>query len=96
MGKSLIFVDCEPAIELDGRGLDEKSVWSNMVRKIMRERLAAMDYLNPPDSVRYPELAALAPIYAAGAGVPTGNIRISRNICVGGRWFILHNAVGSC
>ena len=53
-----IFVDCHPAVSLDGRGLSwaAKSLlpggdWG------MQERLAAVAYNQPPYSTRYPHLA---------------------------------------
>ena len=37
-----LFVDCDPAIRADGRGLDTSPVWCDMVDKFMREQLAAV------------------------------------------------------
>ena len=85
-----LFVECDPAIELDGRGTNTSPVWSNMVRSTLWERLEAMNWRQPPYSVRYPELADLAAFYEAGNGVPPGNIRIAHNLSVGGRWFVPH------
>lgn len=85
-----LFVDCTPAIELDSRGTDPRPVWSDMVRSTMRERLEAMNWRQPPYSVRYPELADLAAFYDSGSGVPPGNILIAHNLCVGGRWLVAH------
>lgn len=86
-----LFVDCDPAVRADGRGLDTSPVWRNMVDKTMRERLADV----PLDLYRqrYPEMKTLDACYGApdGApivgdafkGVPPEGNRILRNVCVG-------------
>lgn len=78
-----IFIECEPAIHLDGRGLDENPVWWSMVYETMRERLESVDHLNPPYSTRYPDLRQLNPYYAEGQGIPPEGNLIVRNICCG-------------
>jgi hypothetical protein len=78
-----IFVDCDPAIELDARGLSKTPVWHDMVYKTMRQRLEEMNWTRPPYSTRYPDLADLQKYYSINEGVPPGNIRVARNICVG-------------
>ncbi len=78
-----IFVDCDPAIQLDGRGLDTSPVWHNMVYDFMKRQLAAV-----PAALyraRYPEIAALDRYYATTNGVPPENNLAARNICVG-KW----------
>jgi len=81
-----VFVDCKPSVHVDGRGLDPKPVWRNMVVKYMKERLDAMDHHNPPYSTRYPELARLDKYYEAGNGVPPEGNRIAHNIAWKGTW----------
>lgn len=81
-----VFVDCHPAVALDGRGLSKAKVWHDMVYKTMKENLEAVNWRQPPYSTRYPELAALVPLYAKDDGIPPGNILVARNICVGGTW----------
>jgi hypothetical protein len=88
-----IFVDCDYAVELDGRGLDPSPVWHGMVDQTMRQSLAKM----PPALYRerYPALKSLDQYYGppagparAGAdfkGVPPENNVVARNICVG-KW----------
>ncbi len=88
-----LFVDCDPAVRMDGRGLDRAPVWFNMVNGFMRERLLAM----PPGLYRerYPALATLDPYYGppegppiegdAFKGVPPEGNLVARNICVG-KW----------
>lgn len=81
-----IFIDCDPAIHVDARGLDTRTVWRDMVQKTMRERLFAMNYLEAPYARRYPGLINLKPYYDSGEGIPPeGNIVVN-NICVRGRW----------
>jgi hypothetical protein len=88
-----IFVECNHAVELDGRGLDSSPVWHDMVDKTMRQSLAGM----PPALYRerYPALKTLDQYYgppggpaiegAAFKGVPPEGNVVARNICVG-KW----------
>jgi len=85
-----IFIDCFPAVEVDGRGLSPAAVWQNMVHQTMKERLDAVNHHQPPYSLRYPELKELDIYYEKGGGIPPGNIRIHRNIFVGGEWLHVH------
>ena len=73
-----LFIECAPAVWVDGRGLSPAKVWHDMVYETMRERLAAV-----PAALyraRYPALAELDAWYARPDGVPPGGIRIVRNI----------------
>ena len=81
-----VFVDCEPAVWVDARGLDKREVWHNMIYRTMKERLDAMNYHQPPYSERYPELSRLDVYYAKDDGVPPENNVVARNICAGGTW----------
>lgn len=86
-----LFVDCDPAVRADGRGLDPSPVWRNMVDVTMRERLQDI----PLDLYRerYPELKTLDAHYGAPdgepilgdnfKGVPPEGNRILHNVCVG-------------
>jgi len=78
-----IFIKCEPAIHLDGRGLDMSPVWQSMVHETMKTRLDAVDHLNPPYSTRYPDLRQLDAYYAERRGIPPEGNLIVRNICCG-------------
>ena len=88
-----IFVECDHAVELDGRGLDGSPVWRNMVDKTMRQRLAEVPLALYRE--RYPALKALDEFYgppggpalegAAFRGVPPGGNQVARNICYG-KW----------
>ncbi len=78
-----IFVDCDPAIRIDGRGLDRSPVWHNMVYDYMKKQLAAV-----PQELyrkRYPAINDLDRYYAGGAGVPPENNVVARNLCRG-KW----------
>ncbi len=77
-----IFVDCAPAVELDGRGMSQSPVWHDMVYKTMKKSLEDMNWQQPPYRTRYPELADLEPYYAKDDGVPPGHVLVARNICV--------------
>jgi len=80
-----IFIDCTPAVSLDGRGLDKSPVWHNMVANYMNQRLADV----PPALYRqrYPALTTLDQYYpSAEAGIPPEGNVIERNISVGGKW----------
>jgi hypothetical protein len=80
-----IFVECTPAVALDGRGLDKSPVWHNMVADYMKKRLAEV-----PQALyrqRYPALTTLDKYYpSAEAGIPPEGNVIARNISVGGKW----------
>ena len=79
-----VFIDCNPAVAVDGRGLDPSPVWSNMVAKTMRQRLESVP--GPLYRARYPALNDLDPHYLAGRGVPPENNVVRRNISLDGRW----------
>lgn len=88
-----LFVECDPAVEIDGRGLDGSPTWRSMVNETMRERL-----IKVPSALyreRYPAMKSLDAYYGppqgpaiAGAdfkGVPPeGNI-VSSNLYIG-KW----------
>lgn len=89
-----LFVDCDPAIRADGRGLDTSPVWRDMVNSYMRQQMAAVPAVLYRD--RYPAMKTLdayygppeGPSIVGGAfkGVPPESNVISRNVCVG-KWF---------
>ena len=88
-----IFVDCDHAVELDGRGLDTSPVWRGMVDDTMRKRLA--DVPLELYRQRYPAMKSLDQHYgppagpaiegAAFKGVPPENNVVARNVCEG-KW----------
>lgn len=78
-----IFVDCDPAVRMDGRGLDKSPVWFNMVYDYMKKQMG-----NVPSQLyreRYPAIANLDKYYANTDGVPPEDNVVARNICVG-KW----------
>ncbi len=91
-----VFVECDPAVRADGRGLDRSPVWRNMVDKTMRERLQEVPLALYRE--RYPALQTLDRHYGPPAGPPRvgedfrgvppeGNL-ITHNVCVG-KWLEL-------
>jgi hypothetical protein len=78
-----IFVDCQPAVHVDARGLGwakehiaPGGAWH------MRENLKQVPYDRPPYSDRYPHLAG---ILDDDPHAPKYNL-VTRNVCVGGKW----------
>lgn len=84
-----IFVDCEPAVHVDSRGLDARPVWHDMIYKTMRESALAVRFLEPPYITRYPELRTIEPYYAVDTGVPPEGNVIVHNVCWRGKWLDL-------
>ena len=88
-----LFVDCDPAVRVDGRGVDRSPVWRDMVNDTMRQRLGEVPLALY--RARYPELAGLDRYYgppegppitgAAFQGVPPDDNLVARNVCVG-KW----------
>jgi len=92
-----LLVDCQPALAVDGRGMDDRPVWRNMVISTLKERLLAMRPDQPPYSERYPELAATLAYYRvaddvgeAGPHIPPEGNEIAGNVSVGGHWSQVH------
>jgi hypothetical protein len=79
-----IFVDCDPAVQVDGRGLDQSPVWNGMIYDFMQKQLHIVPHMLYRS--RYPALAALDPFYSSTNGVPPEGNRVVQNICVGGKW----------
>jgi hypothetical protein len=73
-----IFVDCNPAVHVDSRGLG----WQQGGVTTLINRLKEMPYQEEPWRSRYPQLLTLLDDQP---GAPRGNL-VTRNICVGGRW----------
>jgi hypothetical protein len=88
-----IFVECNYAVELDGRGLDTSPVWRSMVDGFMRDGLK--DVPQALYRERYPALKSLDAYYgipqgppllgAAFKGVPPEGNQVANNLCVG-KW----------
>lgn len=80
-----IFVDCDPSVHVDARGLQWGAYYFDGSNTTLTDRLKAMNYTQPPYSERYPELLSL---YDDEPAVPKYNA-IERNIVFGGRWITL-------
>jgi hypothetical protein len=81
-----IFVECEPAVHIDARGLGwAKNYIAEGGGWHMYEKLKAVNFDKPPYSERYPKLAT---ILQDDPAVPKGNV-VVRNICSGGQWLDL-------
>ena len=80
-----IFVDCHPAVQLDGRGLDKSPVWHGMVYDYMRQQLARVPLALYEE--RYPAIREVERYYASGTnGIPPEGNVVARNIVAGGQW----------
>lgn len=89
-----LFVDCDPAVRADARGMDRSPVWRNMVNDYMRQQLAAVPLELYRE--RYPAMRTLDAYYGvpggavmgreAFVGVPAEGNLLIRNVCVG-KWF---------
>ncbi len=84
-----VFVECNPAVHVDARGMGWASFWFDGRDNTLMDRLKAVNYTQPPYSVRYPQLLTWLEDEPA---VPKGN-KIERNICVGGRWLDLYDGL---
>lgn len=73
-----IYVDCNPAIHIDARGLG----WAASIFDFLKERLNAVPYQSEPWRSRYPELLNIL----QNDPMAPKNLLVARNICVGGRW----------
>ncbi|NOZ56229.1 MAG: right-handed parallel beta-helix repeat-containing protein [Calditrichaeota bacterium] len=82
-----LFVQCEPSVHVDARGLGWARKYFDGRYNVLWERLKAVPYNKPPYSERYPELVRLPEDDPA---VPKNN-RIVRNISYGGRWMDVYD-----
>ncbi len=73
-----LFIDCNPAIHVDARGLG----WCAGIEPMLRERLQDIPYQQPPWSTRYPQLLT---VLDDEPMAPKGNV-FRRNVSWGGRW----------
>jgi len=78
-----IFVECNPAIHVDARGIDKRPVWQNMVYKTMLPRVDAMHISKPPYSERYPLIRKVLPYLDKPGGVPPEGNVIKGNVIYG-------------
>ncbi|MEI6500228.1 MAG: right-handed parallel beta-helix repeat-containing protein [Armatimonadota bacterium] len=73
-----IFVDCNPSVHIDARGLG----WQKDGVQRLIDGLKEVPYREEPWRSRYPEMLTLPD---QKPGTPFNNL-VARNICVGGRW----------
>ena len=74
-----IFIDCEASIHIDARGMS----WArNYILPAISDKLDAVNYMQPPYSVRYPELTGILNI---DPGQPKRNV-FRYNLSYGGKW----------
>jgi len=74
-----IFVDCKPALHIDARGMGSYNYGADTIQP---KRLKEMPYRQSPWREHYPELVGML---EDEPHIPKYN-RVTRNICVGGRW----------
>jgi hypothetical protein len=75
-----IFINCNPAIDMDGRGLSKDHAWAKLL-PTLKQRLDAV-----PAGLyrsRYPAIRDIDKYYASESGVPPENDLVHLNICVG-------------
>jgi hypothetical protein len=92
-----LFVDCDPAVQMDARGLDPTPQWRAGADVRLRASLAAVPL--PLYRARYPEMKTLDAYYGppggpaitgeAFKGIPPENNSLVRNVCVG-KWLGTH------
>jgi len=78
-----VFVECNPAIHVDARGLDQRKVWQDMVYVLMKPKAEAMKVLEPPYAAKYPGIGTVLPYLARPGGVPPEGNVIRRNLIQG-------------
>jgi len=88
-----LFVDCDPAVRMDARGLDRSPVWRGMVEDYMRGKLIEVPLELYRE--RYPDMKSLDRHYGlpggpaitgdAFNGVPAEGNALLRNACAG-KW----------
>lgn len=84
-----IFVEVKNAVYIDARGLNWAKTFFNGMDTTLTDGLAAINYKEPPYSLRYPELLKL---YDKNPALPEGN-SIVNNIAYEGKWLELLDGV---
>lgn len=82
-----LFVECEPAVHLDARGLGWASNYFNGDYPWLFDRFREIGGDQPPYSTRYPRLVSLLGDQPA---VPKGNV-FRTNLAWGGRWMDIYD-----
>ena len=70
-----VFIDCHPAIELDGRGQSESKMWRSMVDGTLRQNFyniagSGKSGVSEPYASKYPELSQIHAYYNNGEEIP--------------------------
>ena len=68
--KNNVFVDCYPAIEIDGRGASTHKVWRDMVDDTMKRWFYDIGGDKSPFKERYPELEDIDGLYKQNKPIP--------------------------
>lgn len=84
-----MFIDCQPSVHIDARGLGWAKYYFNGTYQTLYERMDAMNYSQPPYSEKYPELLTL---YNDDPAVAKGN-KIIRNVSYRGRWMDIYDGM---
>ncbi|MBR4204217.1 MAG: right-handed parallel beta-helix repeat-containing protein [Clostridia bacterium] len=58
-----VFIDCRPAVEIDGRGASDHPTWRDMTKGVLRERFYEIGGNTPPYLTRWPELDEIGRAY---------------------------------
>jgi hypothetical protein len=84
-----LFIDCDPAIEIDARGLDDRAVWQRLVREHLLPALRSSAATAPNLPERFASLRPRLERLHDGDDTitPDGNL-IASNACTG-RWLLL-------
>ena len=59
-----VFVDCHPAVEIDGRGADDTPMWRNAVTGVLHDTYYAVSGNSPLYTSRWPELKKIDESYS--------------------------------
>ena len=88
-----IFVECDPSVQVDGRGLSWAKNYFDKSGKLhvstLFDGMDAVNFSQPPYSEKYPELIML---YDDDPAIPKNN-KIVRNISFGGRFIDLYDGL---
>ena len=79
-----IFINCQPCVHLDARGLGWQKYFTEDWIKVLKEtgKHLGIAIFEEPYASRYPELASLLENHP---GTPVGNV-VANNVCVGGNF----------
>ena len=99
-----VFVDCYPAVEIDGRGQSDHVMWRNMVKGILHDRFYSIDGntgVSAADELylsRYPELARIDEFYRADPAphIPPSARMIGNVFCSERKIEYTWNTEGGC